>query len=281
MVTELRDLKKQERNIRKTFDAIQQFLVNFDEGRHADQLVVRLQRLEVAFGKFHVVRRKIELLTDDVTDLADTKESDEERNERLESLAHARDDENTQIIMKMEDQYCVLKSALARWKNDIFGDATAAHHSITAGISRVKLPEIHLPSFSGNIKEWVTFRDTFRSLIHNNLQLTTTDRFTYLKSSLTGEALQEINSVDMSAVNYDVAWCMLEKRYENTKLKVKAHLETMKKESYDALNKLIGHFEKNLLMLDKVGENTSSWSTILVYMICLGCLYVAPLGDTS
>ncbi|XP_058817089.1 uncharacterized protein LOC131680391 [Topomyia yanbarensis] len=55
---------------------------------------------------------------------------------------------------------------------------------------------------------------------------------------------------------------------------VKAHLdflfsvEAMKKENYETLNKLIGDFEKNLLMLDKMVENTSNWSTILVHMIC-------------
>ncbi|XP_058817129.1 uncharacterized protein LOC131680431 [Topomyia yanbarensis] len=279
-MAELRDLKKQERNLRKTFDAIQHFLDTFDAERHASQLDIRLQRLDMTFSEFHVVRRKIELLTDNVSYLseADTKESDEERTERLETLAEAREDENVRIMLDIEDQYCHLKSELVHWKADMFGSPTAGHCSTSqdtaVGFSRVKLPDIRLPTFSGKIKEWVTFRDTFRSLIHENHQLTTMDRFTYLKSSLAGEALQEISAVEMSSVNYDVAWCMLEKRYENTKLIVKAHLdslfsvEAMKRENYETLNKLIGDFEKNLLMLDKMGENTSNWSTILVHMIC-------------
>ncbi|XP_058817777.1 uncharacterized protein LOC131681087 [Topomyia yanbarensis] len=279
-MAELRDLKKQERNLRKTFDAIQHFLDTFDAERHVSQLDIRLQRLDIAFSEFHVVRRKIELLTDNVSYLseADTKESDEERAERLETLAEAREDENVRIMLDIEDQYCHLKSELVHWKADMFGSATAGHCSTSqdtaVGFSRVKLPDIRLPTFSGKIKEWVTFRDTFRSLIHENHQQTTMDRFTYLKSSLAGEALQEISAVEMSSVNYDVAWCMLEKRYENTKLIVKAHLdslfsvEAMKRENYETLNKLIGDFEKYLLMLDKMGENTSNWSTILVHMIC-------------
>ncbi|XP_065084795.1 uncharacterized protein LOC135707004 [Ochlerotatus camptorhynchus] len=96
-----------------------------------------------------------------------------------------------------------------------------------ASFSTVKLPEIRLPSFGGRIKEWATFRNSFRSLIHENKQLTDMDRFSYLKSVLSGEALQEIESVELSAVNYSVAWKALESRYENKKLIVKAHLDSL------------------------------------------------------
>ncbi|XP_062538645.1 uncharacterized protein LOC134206917 [Armigeres subalbatus] len=86
------------------------------------------------------------------------------------------------------------------------------------------------------------------------------DKFTYLRSSLSGEALQEINSVQMSDVNYVIAWEMLEKRYENKKLIVKAHLDSLfsiepiRREGYEPLSRLIGDFDKHLLMLDKFHE---------------------------
>ncbi|XP_055634339.1 uncharacterized protein LOC129774601 [Toxorhynchites rutilus septentrionalis] len=122
--------------------------------------------------------------------------------------------------------------------------------------SRVKLPEIRLPSFGGKTRDWVTFRDMFRSLIHRNEQLTEMDKFTYLRSSLTDEAR------------------VLQTRYENKKLIVKAHLdalfaeEPMKRENYEALNHLLSEYDRNLQMLEKIGEAPSNWSTILVYMVC-------------
>lgn len=115
--------------------------------------------------------------------------------------------------------------------------------------------------------------DSFRSLIHDNRQLTDMDRFSYLKSALSGEALQEIESVELSAANYSVAWKALESRYENKKLIVKAYLDSLfaveglKRESYDGLSNLIGGFEKNLQMLQKIGEQTDGWSTILAHMV--------------
>ncbi|XP_038117973.1 uncharacterized protein LOC6051048 [Culex quinquefasciatus] len=78
----------------------------------------------------------------------------------------------------------------------------------------------------------------------------------------------------MSSENYSIAWDLLQKKYEHKKLIVKAHLdalvalEPMKKESYNALNHLISEFDRNLQMLDKIGENTAQWSTVLVHMVC-------------
>ncbi|XP_065073823.1 uncharacterized protein LOC135697895 [Ochlerotatus camptorhynchus] len=187
MANELRDLVKQERNILKTFDSVKLFVEGFDVEVHSVQVDIRLERLEIAFKEFHNVRRKIELLTDDVDD-----------DEEDAAMDPKKDAENAMIIMDAEDKYCTLKAILMSLRPKLI-DPTAntqpVAHVAGAGLSRVKLPEIRLPTFSGPLKEWVTFRDTFRSLIHNNPQLTDMEKFTYLRSSLNGEALQEINSV--------------------------------------------------------------------------------------
>ncbi|XP_065076555.1 uncharacterized protein LOC135700092 [Ochlerotatus camptorhynchus] len=137
-----------------------------------------------------------------------------------------------------------------------------------ASFSKVKLPEISLPSFGGRIKQWFTFRDSFRSLIYENKHLTDVDRFSYLKS-----VLQETESVELSSVNYSVAWKALEFRYENKKLIVKAHVDSffavdgLKRESYGGLSNLISASEMNLQMLKKIGEKTTAWSKILAYIV--------------
>lgn len=100
------------------------------------------------------------------------------------------------------------------------------------------------------------------------------DKFIYLRSALSEDALQEINSVELSTVNYSVAWAVLEGRYENKKLIVKGHLDSLfvleglRRENFEELNHLVSEFEKNLQMLEKVGEKTAQWSTILAYMVC-------------
>ena len=48
--------------------------------------------------------------------------------------------------------------------------------------SRVKLPKLHLRSFSGDLTQWTSFWDSFQTAIHNNEQLTDIEKFNHLNS---------------------------------------------------------------------------------------------------
>ncbi|XP_065079415.1 uncharacterized protein LOC135702313 [Ochlerotatus camptorhynchus] len=95
------------------------------------------------------------------------------------------------------------------------------------------------------------------------------DKFTYLRTSLIGGALQEIASIEISSANYPIAWTALENAFENKKLLVMTHLdslfalEPLRQENYESLSKLVNGFEKNLQRLSKIGENPEGWSTLL------------------
>ncbi|XP_055634131.1 uncharacterized protein LOC129774420 [Toxorhynchites rutilus septentrionalis] len=278
----LRDLLKQERFLRKKFDTVRNFLHNFDADQHNCQLDVRLQRLEETFKEFQIVRQRIELLAEEESEQTppEPKETEKEWAERVTGLNLAREEENWKVLSEMEEIFCTLKGEIMSLKQHerrsepTVRSSTTEFGETSVGLSRMKLPDIRLPTFSGQLKEWMIFRDNFQNLIHRNNQLMPMDKFTYLRSSLIGEALKAIDSVELSAVNYEVAWTLLQNRYENRKLIVKAYLDallavqSMKKESYDSLNRLISDFEMNLMMLDKVGEPTANWSTLLVHMMC-------------
>ncbi|XP_058828570.1 uncharacterized protein LOC131688381 [Topomyia yanbarensis] len=242
-----------------------------------DQVDVRLQLLESAFSEFKEVRNLIEAEMDELED-EDEPELDEkeaDRLARLEAAEERRDVENDEILRDAENLYCRLKGSLL--KHRIKDESVASPPAVTASVSaysKIKLPEIKLPTFCGKLRDWVPFRDAFRSLIHRNEKLTDMDRFTYLRSSVSGEALQAISSIELTAANYTVAWTSLERRYQNTKLIVKAHLEAlfgvavMKRENFESLNHVLSEFDKNLQMLEKLGQETAGWSTILVHMLC-------------
>ncbi|XP_058456928.1 uncharacterized protein LOC131434280 [Malaya genurostris] len=138
---------------------------------------------------------------------------------------------------------------------------------------RVKLPEIKLHFFYGSIKEWPTFRDSFKSVIDSAQQLSNVDKFSYLISSLFKEAKRVVEAIDVTSENYFVAWEMLQRRYENKYLIVKSYVdslfavEPMKKECHESLNRLVDEFDRNLMMLEKVGEETESWSTLVMFML--------------
>ncbi|XP_062713630.1 uncharacterized protein LOC134290492 [Aedes albopictus] len=264
-MADLRALGKSERRVLNTLEGLENFARRYDPSQDEPQIAVRLESLEAICKEFYAIRQRVELLTDETAEDEDDKD------------VQVREKANLAALTEFEERYFRLKASLTSKR------APPPPIATTSGIgqpgdqessfSKVKLPEIRLPSFGGRIKEWVPFRDSFCSLIHENKQLNDMDRFSYLKSALSGDALQEIESVELSAANYSVAWKALESRYENKKLIVKAHLdalfavEGMKRESYDGLSNLISGFEKNLQMLQKIGEDTAAWSTILAYMV--------------
>ncbi|XP_047538693.1 uncharacterized protein LOC125072211 [Vanessa atalanta] len=56
--------------------------------------------------------------------------------------------------------------------------------------NNVKLPTIQLPKFGGRYEDWLEFRDTFVSLIHENQGIVDIQKFHYLRASLEGGAAQ-------------------------------------------------------------------------------------------
>lgn len=185
-MSELKELKSQQRQIRSTFEGVKQFIAKFKRDRHEAQIDTRVEILEEAMKKFYGLRRKIEALTEeaDEKELLATKGDPEEMKANLEALVEKRQLEHSIVIQQAEDSYCELKSTLQllRGKPPSEGSSgpSVSSQGGSAALSTVKLPEIRLPSFNGNIRDWVTFRDMFRSLIHRNTQLTDIDKFTYL-----------------------------------------------------------------------------------------------------
>lgn len=62
------------------------------------------------------------------------------------------------------------------------------------------------------------------SLIHKNNAISTIEKFNYLKASVIGEAARVIESLELSEVNYAIAWELLVNRFQNTKQIIKNHI---------------------------------------------------------
>ena len=72
----------------------------------------------------------------------------------------------------------------------------------TSGISlRLKLPELNLPTFDGNITEWCGFWERFQSQIGDSPDLPNSAKFTYLVGQLRGQALDTVKGIIPSDQN--------------------------------------------------------------------------------
>lgn len=77
------------------------------------------------------------------------------------------------------------------------------------------LPRLTIPKFDGHIDHWTEFSSMFNALIHSNTSLTPVEKLQYLKSSLSGSALNTISNLDISNTNYEIAYKQLSDRYSN------------------------------------------------------------------
>lgn len=81
--------------------------------------------------------------------------------------------------------------------------------------SKVSLPKISIPNFTGNISEWNQFYELFVSLCHNNKGLSDIEKFQFLKTNLKGEALAVVSNYEFTATNYASAFNALVDRFAN------------------------------------------------------------------
>nr|XP_041630444.1 uncharacterized protein LOC121501913 [Drosophila kikkawai]XP_041630467.1 uncharacterized protein LOC121501916 [Drosophila kikkawai] len=85
---------------------------------------------------------------------------------------------------------------------------------------------IKLPTFSGNYEDWKHFSDMFTDSIASNSSLTDCQRFHYLKSYLSGDALNLVKHIPVTNENYREAWDRLEQRYNKQSLIIRSFLNS-------------------------------------------------------
>ena len=57
---------------------------------------------------------------------------------------------------------------------------------MTELVVKPKLPQMSIPKFSGNLQDWVTFKDTFLSLVGDSTTIPNIQRFTICYQLLMG-----------------------------------------------------------------------------------------------
>lgn len=93
--------------------------------------------------------------------------------------------------------------------------ALAAEHSTQS--SKLKKPQLSLPTFSGNYTDWLFFRELFQSLVVDDHSLNDIERLQYLMASLTGEAQLIVKDLPFSNEAFNLAWTKLKSRYNNSR----------------------------------------------------------------
>ncbi|VVC99673.1 unnamed protein product [Leptidea sinapis] len=132
--------------------------------------------------------------------------------------------------------------------------------------NEVNLPLIKLPSFTGKYNEWQSVNDLFESLIHNNKKLKSV-------VCLSGEPEDLLRNLTITDANYEEAWLLLKRRYDNKRFNCNAVLKTLfsikqiNHESASALKLILDTTLSCLKQLKNLGIDIASWDAIVVYIV--------------
>lgn len=134
---------------------------------------------------------------------------------------------------------------------------------------KIRLPQLELPQYSGDIQEWPAFKNLFEcAMDSSNVQ--PLQRLQYLKASLRGEAANLIGSLLITESNYIKAMECLEARYENKTIIVNFHMKNFM--SFPTVNKtnlksFLSVLQQSLDSLSALKLPVDQWDVLLVYII--------------
>ncbi|XP_060804700.1 uncharacterized protein LOC132901735 [Amyelois transitella] len=200
-----------------------------------------------------------------VTDLESTREIFEKIVDEITALQLKRDPNyiiSDQEVHAFDDLYFEIKRILQKFDESC--SKSSKHSEIKNGSERgaqPRLPKIELVHFDGKLENWVTFRDTFSSLIHTNTAIGDIEKFYYLLSVVSGPALQIVKSLPVSNDNYTIVWTSLCDRYENKRAIATRYLDKLfafkplPNESVNGLNSFLETFQECVQALELLKIN--------------------------
>ena len=207
------------------------------------------------------------------------------RLDRVTELFHAYEDLNDELaildptnshldeICEIRDRYYDIASKIKSMEvaepssaqvNETLGN-TCLNSTLTETRRRtLKLPVADLPKFDGSLGKWLSYKNTFLTMIDGRTDITDLEKFIYLKNSLRGDALNKISVYNTSADNYKHAWRLLVGSYEKRRMLVSEHLDAIidlgmaNKIEASGLERLVDDVRQHLNMLQSLDVTPDS-----------------------
>nr|GBM70276.1 hypothetical protein AVEN_62568-1 [Araneus ventricosus] len=131
-----------------------------------------------------------------------------------------------------------------------------------------------MSTFYGDSSKWLDFWNQFECTIHNNGNLSKTEKFTYLKSLLSGNALSAISGFVLSDRNYDSSIEILKDRFGRQDIVISSHMNKLLSiepvrniSNVKALRKLFDECEIQIRSLESLNVTSGSYGNLLCPII--------------
>uniref|UniRef100_A0A8D8V4D5 Uncharacterized protein n=1 Tax=Cacopsylla melanoneura TaxID=428564 RepID=A0A8D8V4D5_9HEMI len=172
-------------------------------------------------------------------------------------------EKSSDLLAKVRDYQCQLMQTSSDQSSSSKAPPSEDSHERKA---RVRLPPLELPSFNGDVNRFPVFYYAFKSMIHDNTELSDEQRIQYLIGKLSDKAVSVVSGVPAIGQNYNIIWNNLVDKYLDSRVLFSSYfdqilsLKSVKCDSATQLNNFVDKF-------------TSMVS-------CLKALDLENLGDT-
>lgn len=243
-------LERKIKTIGENIDSLSEFLNNFDATSVTiiAQLQIRLQTLIASFANVDELFDEIQLL-------------DAENNY----------DENKKMI---KNQYFEVfargQTLLATALPQPPITPTNSNNASISSRDDVDLAKLNIPTFNGNPDEWLTFKETFITMVHDNKKYSDAQKMMYLKEALTGSAKHKINKMAVTNANYLPAWELVQRAYEDKRVLISSHFNSLfglpvqDKESYQGISFLVDEAQQQVTSLNSLGVEVKPETVVAI-----------------
>nr|XP_034174768.1 uncharacterized protein LOC117601732 [Osmia lignaria] len=251
---QLKVLRKQRASIKAQITRIESYL---NEGEYFDvhDLQSRKERAIELGRKFEEIQLSIEI-EDEESDHNVERENFERNYFRIMSIINRR-------IEGFRAPHTLINS----------GRVTESPNTVMIRQESTLLPKIEIKRYDGNPIEWHSFHDTFKTVVHDNQDIPSVQKFHLLKNALRGEIASVISALNASEPNYLVAWELLQRRCNKPRQIVQSHLKVLfeltevTRDTPANLRSLAEQAQMHVEALATLGQPTTHWDAILVYLI--------------
>lgn len=188
---------------------------------------------------------------------------------REEIIALIPDDEVAEEAQKWIDYQRVFDNALDIAQEYISRQAISKADEQTASSSAEHKPKLELSKFDGDVLKFQNFWDQFEVAIHDNDNVPSVQKFTYLCSVLEGIAYHTIGGFEVTSANYQHAVDALKHRFGRKRIIISSLVKSIiqlprSNEGVEFLRDLHNTLKNRIRALEALGKRPTTHSCILL-----------------
>lgn len=206
-------LVSQRNAVQGHIELFDRFLENYDKDIHSNQLMSR-------FSSFVPLQERINQVCDELDVLDPSIDNTNKRFVLLDNYFKTSGKAHSIVQDFMKDNPPIIHENSNR-------NASVVDENGGKSYDNSFVLKTSLPSFDGRLENWLSFKNSFTSIIDQYRRTSPIAKLQHLKDSLCEEALKKIRLIPITHEAYDESWKILNNAYDNKRNLISRHMSLL------------------------------------------------------